>query len=416
MRSDYRALRTNVHVLANTHAPAPGHGHVAADIIWFVLSESAIGIDASRIQAARLTGTERYARAVIAAMLRLAPERRMRLYLRHALDSAGNDAAFQTPNCDPVVIHQARLWTHRGLATELRERPPAALYIPAHVLPLSARGAAFKQRTRSVVTLHDCGFAHFPRAHPLRQRLYLQWSTRFAVRHATVLVADSAATRRDLETLFGARNVRVAYPGIPEQVSVDAVAQHALLTRLALQPGQYILHIGTLQPRKNLRRLIAAFARARANPATSDLKLVLAGGAGWGGEDLRAEIARHGLADAVRMPGYISDADKAALLSAARAYAMPSLYEGFGFPVLEAHAAGVPVACSQTSSLGEIAGDAAVTFNPQDTDAISRALIDVCADEPLRARLIDAGKRNLARFSWERCARTVLEACGIVIR
>jgi glycosyltransferase involved in cell wall biosynthesis len=369
-----------------------------------------IGIDGSRIHAPRLTGTERYAREVIAAMLRLAPDQHVRLYLRNPLHTDGSDAAFYTPNCTPVVIGQTRLWTHRGLAAELRHTPPGTLFVPAHVLPFSARGAAFKRHTRSVVTIHDCGFAHFPQAHPLRQRLYLHWSTRFATRHASVLLADSEATRRDLETLYGARDVRVVYPGLPEQLTVGTATQQAVLARFELQPGAYLLHVGTLQPRKNLRRLIAAFAQVRTHPATAGLTLMLAGGAGWGGEDLRGEIARLGLTNSVRLTGYINDADKAALLSAACAYAMPSLYEGFGFPVLEANAAGIPVACSETSSLGEVAGDAAHLFNPLDVDAITRALIAVCTDDALRARLIDAGRRNVTRFSWERCARAVLDA------
>jgi glycosyltransferase involved in cell wall biosynthesis len=280
-------------------------------------------------------------------------------------------------------------------------------------LPFAARSAAFKRRTRTVLTVHDCGFRHFPEAHPLRQRLYLDWSTRFAIRHASVVLTDSEATRRDLIELYRAdpARLRVAYPGVTWVQPVGSAERDAVLKRFALTDRRYVLHVGTLQPRKNLRRLIDAFAALTARPGFADCALVLAGGRGWGGEDLNAYARMRGVHHSVRLTGYVDDATRAALLAGAHVYACPSLYEGFGFPVLEAQTHGIAVACSATSSLGEVVGAGAITFDPLDTGAISVALETLLTDADARARAIDAGRKNVQRFSWQSCARMTLAAC-----
>jgi glycosyltransferase involved in cell wall biosynthesis len=183
----------------------------------------------------------------------------------------------------------------------------------------------------------------------------------------------------------------------------------------------YLLYVGTLQPRKNLSRLIEAFARLAGAPAFADvqqsdsLRLVLAGRRGWLYDDLVAQVERLGLAGRVFFPGYVADADLPALYSGALAFVFPSLYEGFGLPVLEAGACGVPVITSNTSSLPEVAGDAALLVDPHDVDAIAEAMYRLVTDEALRAELVRRGFENVKRFSWEKCARetlAVLEEVG----
>ena len=169
-----------------------------------------------------------------------------------------------------------------------------------------------------------------------------------------------------------------------------------------------MLYVGTLQPRKNLARVIEAFARAAAAPAFAGLQLVLAGKKGWLYDDLFAQVERMGLAGRVLFPGYVDDADLPALLSGALAFVFPSLYEGFGIPVLEAGACGVPVITSNTSSLPEVAGDAALLVDPHDVDAIAEAMTRLVTDEALRAELSRRGLANVQRFSWEKCARETL--------
>jgi glycosyltransferase involved in cell wall biosynthesis len=226
-----------------------------------------------------------------------------------------------------------------------------------------------------------------------------------------VLLADSEATMRDLHDFYprSRGKVRVAYPGAPTVLPTTSQQITAVCTRIGVQPGKYFLHLGTQQPRKNLRRLIDAYAIARAHLPT-EYQLVIAGGAGWGGENLTAHAMRTGVRESVVFTGYVSDEDKAALLHGARALIFPSLHEGFGFPVLEAQIAGVPVACSNTSSLPEAAGDGARTFDPLRTNDIAAAILDVALDDLLRTRLIERGSHNTARFTWDACAHTALQA------
>jgi glycosyltransferase involved in cell wall biosynthesis len=373
-----------------------------------------IGIDGSRAVVARLTGTERYSREVIAAMIRCAPAQRFRLYLREG-DDAQRQAFLSALNgeVEPALLRPARLWTHIGLSNEITARPPDALFVPAHVLPAAMARNDIRRTVRAVATVHDVGYRHFPQAHPAQQRAMLDLGTRFTVSNAHVVIADSAATKRDVMAFYGVQDsaVRIAHPGPMPLAGVTKGDIATTLKKAGLSAHRpFALHVGTLQPRKNLRRLVQAWARLPAS--MRDAQLVLAGGAGWGDEagQLQRDVESLGLSQRVVFTGYISDVEKSALLHAAHLVVLPSLYEGFGFPVLEAHAAGVPVACSNTSSLPEVAGDAALMFNPVKIDEMAEAIAQSMRDEAMRARLINAGRANLTRFSWDACAAMILDA------
>jgi glycosyltransferase involved in cell wall biosynthesis len=263
------------------------------------------------------------------------------------------------------------------------------------------------------VTIHDLGYVHFPRSHPWRQRLYLDLSTRWNARAATHLLADSEATRADLVTRYGvpAKKITVAYPGTDESLGpiCDVDAIQAAKARHDIS-GDYFLHLGTLQPRKNLHRLVEAFAEFVARHSPSGIQLVLAGKRGWLYDDLFRQVQRLGLDERVCFPGYIAEEDKATLLSGALVCAFPSLYEGFGLPVLEAQACGCPVITSTTSSLPEVAGDGALLVDPEDTAAIANAMQRITTEPELCDELTERGFANASRFSWESCAGTVLKA------
>lgn len=365
-----------------------------------------IGIDASRAVAARPTGTETYSRRLIQALLASDSPHQFRLYFR-AAPPAG---AF--PGADLRPIPFPRLWTHARLSWEMLRRPPDALFVPAHVLPLLHPRA-------SLVTVHDLGYLHFPQTHPWRQRLYLDLSTRWNARAAAHILADSEATKADLATHYSIspEKVTVAYPGRDETLAPvrDPAAIEAVKARYAIS-GDYFLYLGTLQPRKNLARIIAAFANSQLETCKLATTLVLAGKRGWLYDDLFAQVRRLGLEGPalsgvegrVLFPGYIPEEDKAALLSGALAFLFPSLYEGFGLPVLEAQACGCPVITSDTSSLPEAAGEAALLVNPNDTAAIAEAMRRVAAGPALRESLIERGFANARRFSWAACAQSVL--------
>lgn len=349
------------------------------------------GVDASRATRARRTGTESYALNLIQGLLAENPAHAWVLYFRADPDPA------LFPTAAHRVIRAPRLWTHLGLSCELARAPrPDALFIPAHVLPLY-------HPLPSVVTIHDLGYLHFPDAHPLGQRLYLDLSTRFSARFATHLIADSRATKNDLTRHYHTPpdKITVIYPGFDSTLHrVDP----ALVRAKYNLPDNYLLHVGTLQPRKNLLRLIESISNLQ-SPFTN-YPLLLAGNPGWLSAPILAAARQH---PNLRLLGYVPDEDLAGLYSGATAFVFPSLYEGFGFPVLEAMACGLPVICSSTSSLPEVAGAAALLVDPLDTVALTAAMTRVLNDPALRAELTTKGDEQIKKFSWARAARETLD-------
>jgi glycosyltransferase involved in cell wall biosynthesis len=232
------------------------------------------------------------------------------------------------------------------------------------------------------------------------------------------VLADSEATRRDLIRQYGISETKidVVYPGRDESLAPvhDPLLRNAVQARYGCRTP-YILYLGTLHPRKNLVRLVQAFAQLRARASETEvplgqLQLVLAGQKGWLYQEIFAEVRRQGLEDHVTLTGYVAGEDLAALLSGAEAFAFPSLYEGFGFPVLEAMACGVPVVCSGTSSLPEVAGDAALLVEPRQVEAIASALFRLLTEPGLRPELVERGFAQAERFSWRRCAQEAMAA------
>src|SRR5579859_4134848 len=354
-----------------------------------------IAIDASRTTIAARTGTENYALQLIRALLALRPPHEITLYFR---DQPPDDLFETYPNVQHKVIPFARLWTHVRFAAALFADRPDVTFVPAHTLPLIFPG-------RAVATVHDLGYRFFPEAHPAFERGYLDLTTRTTSRRAARILADSQATRRDLIAQYGVdeRKIDVVYPGVEWLQRASEAQVEAVRAKYRL-PERYLLFLGTLQPRKNLHRLIAAYLRSRV-----DLPLVLAGKRGWLIDNLLEGVAADARARII-LTGYIADEDVAALYSGALALVFPSLYEGFGFPVIEAMRCGTPVLCSDTSSLPELAGDAALLVDPLDVQALAGGIMRLCSDEGLRAQLVQKGYRQAARFTWQHAADLTLRA------
>ncbi|MFV9503747.1 MAG: glycosyltransferase family 4 protein [Oscillochloridaceae bacterium umkhey_bin13] len=359
--------------------------------------ERMIAIDASRLAVRERTGTERYSYELIAALARLDQWQAYTLY------SNGRPTALPPlgPNFRLRSIPLRRLWTHGRLGPTLLRDRPDLLFVPSHVIPLT--------HPPSVVTLHDLGYLAFPEAHTARRRLELDLTTRWSLRAARCVIAISQATKNDLVRHYGANpeRIRVVHHGLARdfQPSREPSQLAAVQARYDLnQP--YFLYVGTLQPRKNLVRLIEAYAmalpilKATAKPPL----LGLAGRKGWLSEPIERRIAELGLGNYVRLLGYVPDADLVSLLSGALAFVFPSLYEGFGMPVLEAMACGTPVLTSNTTALPEVAGDAALLVDPHTTKAIAAGLLRLAHQPQLRAELRERGLAQAARFTWERCA------------
>jgi glycosyltransferase involved in cell wall biosynthesis len=372
-----------------------------------------IGIDASRALVARRTGTEAYSLHLIRALLELGAGHRFRLYCDRTppagLLAAPATAAYA--RAETRVIPFPRLWTHVRLSAEMLVRPPDLLFVPSHVLPVL-------HPRRSVVTVHDLGHRVYPEAHTPAQRRYLEWSTRYHVSSAAHLLADSEATRQDLVQIYGADAARitVVHLGVDPGLApvVDPAARARLQSRYGLR-GAYLLYVGTLQPRKNLARLIEAFAQLcriqgeRGVAGLEGLQLVLAGKRGWLYQEILDRGRQLGVEERIVFPGFVPGSDLAALYSGASLFVMPSLYEGFCMPVLEAMACGTPVACSATSSLPEVVGDAALLFDPHDVAGMASTMLRALQDEGLREALVARGLGRVAIFTWPRAAQRVLD-------
>jgi len=309
------------------------------------------------------------------------------------------------PHAERVVIPFPRLWTHVRLSAEMMTHQPDVLFIPAQVLPLI-------HPRRSVVTVMDLGYKYYPQAHPWKDRLHLDRSTRWNARQARHIITISGATRDDLLRHYGTNpnKITVVYPGVDEEIfRVDDPARtREVKSRYGL-PDKYCLYVGTLHPRKNLARLVRAFGRMLGEWSASSGDppgLVLAGKKGWLYDDIFAEVRALGLENQVIFPGYVSQDHLSALMSGAEVFVFPSLFEGFGFPILEAMACGVPVVTSRASCLPEVAGDAALLIDPHDEADLAQAILVTMTDDALRSDLIERGSRRVASF--DRSARETL--------
>ncbi len=255
-----------------------------------------------------------------------------------------------------------------------------------------------------VVTLHDMSLLMSPEQHPAKRVLLLSPLMRLAARKARAVVCPTASAAQDAVTLLNLDPDRVHVVSgavAPRFRVIDGEASAEACRRFGLQPG-FLLFVGTIEPRKNLVRLARAFARLRQDGF--DKPLVICGAWGWKSKDLRPTIEALGIADAVVFTDYVSDEDLVALLNAAGAFVYPSLYEGFGLPIIEAFACGVPVVTSDLGAMAEVAGSAALLVDPTDEAAIAEALTRVLSDDAERRRLRGAGLERAAEFSHRKAA------------
>ena len=277
------------------------------------------------------------------------------------------------------------------------------LHAPDFVLPPT--------RARTLVTIHDLSFLVHPECAEPSMVRYLTDAVPRGLRRANVILADSQATRNDLARLLAIDPARVelVYPGVePRFCPLPATTTEPVRRRLSL-PDHFVLFVSTLEPRKNLVRLLEAFAQI-VQTDNSNLHLVIAGRRGWLYEDIFAAIDRLQLHERVQLLDYVHDKDLPALYNLAAAFAYPSIYEGFGIPPLEALACGTPTVVADNSSLPEVVADAAVLVSAEDVGSIASGIARVVSDAALRARLRAVGPDQARKFTWEQAAQRVL-AC-----
>ncbi len=269
-------------------------------------------------------------------------------------------------------------------------------------------------RTKTIVTVHDLSFVRVPDAASPRLYDYLSRVVPRSVRAADRVIADSEATRLDLLELYGldTSKVDVLLSGIRDSY-YSASLDMTIRKKYGMPNKPYLFAIGTIQPRKNYSRSIQTLAHLR--DKGYDLDFVIAGGKGWLEDEMYQTIETTGMSDHVHLIGFADDADLPALYSGAECTLFPSLYEGFGFPVLESMACGTPVVTSNVSSLPEVAGDAALLVDPLSTEAITHAVQRILDDSTLRQTLIERGFRQAKKFTWERSARQLRQIYADVL-
>ncbi|MGB5984746.1 MAG: glycosyltransferase family 1 protein [Desulfobacterales bacterium] len=271
---------------------------------------------------------------------------------------------------------------------------------PRHHLPL-----LLPAKIPSILTIHDLTYRFYPhtmtRANYWVERLLMPPSALRAQR----IVTDARATARDLTRTMGipAAKIRVIYPGPPGLTDGKQAERPRKLPDL---PRRYFLFVGTLDPRKNFAGLFEAFARL--NPEKKDLHLVIVGASGWKNQEFHAMLKHHPTASRLLFTGYVSRDQLQIIYERAIALVFPSFYEGFGFPILEAMAAGTPVITADRSSLPEVAGNGAIQVDPHDIPALTRAMRRVYSSPDLRRNLIAGGRIQYRNFSWEGAAQQML--------
>jgi glycosyltransferase involved in cell wall biosynthesis len=360
-----------------------------------------IAFDLRRI---RNLGIGRYMKSLVEAILGQAPRFDYLLILppgaEGMIDLGGSNAKIVTPELKYYSIRE-----QIRLPRILRDHQVGLLHSPHFMLPLV-------RPCPSVVTIHDViGLACKEDLGSRIGRVYYRGMISAAVRLADRIITDSKFSRDDIVRYLGVdpEKVSVVYPGIsPDfQQTSDSVQLENIRTKYRIE-SDYIVYAGIYKPRKNHAALLRAFQRFLSNERHANL--VLVGPLSDGEKEMRHLADELGVSEKVIFTGYVNDPELRALYSAAKVYACPSLYEGFGFTVLESMACGTPVVCSDDTSLPEVAGDAALYANPRNPEEFAQALHDVFTNASLRSALIEKGRKNLRRFSW---ANTAKETLGV---
>jgi glycosyltransferase involved in cell wall biosynthesis len=351
-------------------------------------------------------GIGRYTRSLVSALARVDAEDRFTLY---SSEAATPERGFPAANnMRPRVFnignrYMTILWhrLHLPLPAELLMGRADVLHGPDFTLPPVLN-------TRRVVTIHDLAFLTNPECALPSLVAYLSDVVPRAVRAADHVIAVSQRSADDLvERLAVPREkISVIYLGVDPTLGPEReeAVLAAIRAKYALA-DPFVLAVGTIEPRKNYERLIAAFAQALRQPDGPRM-LVVAGRKGWLYDGVFEAVARHGVADSVRFLDYVPDGDLRPLYQAASVLAMPSIYEGFGIPVVEAMACGTPVVCGTGGSLPEIAGDAALLVDPEDVTGLGAALVRAVSDSDLRSSLVARGLARTRLFSWDEAARS----------
>lgn len=358
-----------------------------------------IGIDASRANRAQKTGVEWYSYRLIEELKKIIPgDVGVVLYSDEPLSG---DLGILPPNWKSKIItspikspvtKKGWLWTQLRLSLEMILRWPDVLFVPSHAMPL------FHPK-KTVITLHDIGFLKFPEAYKPLARLYHRFSSWFAAKFAWKILTPSEFTKKEIVETYKINPEKIIATRLAP--SMDFVAENfseEILKKYNIAKP-YFLFVGRVEEKKNVLGVLQAFEIFSKNKSLHNL--VFAGLPGFGFEKLEEKIKNN---ERIKITGFVKDEDLPAIYKNAEALILPSFYEGFGIPVLEAMSAGIPVICSNVTSLPEVAGDAAILIDPKNPEDISKAMEKVL-DAETRRILIEKGNARAKEFSWQKTAQ-----------
>ena len=297
-------------------------------------------------------------------------------------------------------------YSHMLISSFLAREKLDIYHAPANVIPYTYTGD-------SVITVHDLAIYKYPSWFPKGQEFSTKILCPKSINKAKRIIAVSESTKRSVINLFKmpANKISVIYEGFFKDKIPSKVEEKRILDRYKIDSEKYILYVGTIEPRKNIVNIIRAFdlLNKRRGRKFKDYRLVIAGGKGWKYEDVFKAIKNSPYSHRIKYLNYIPHKDKLALINRAECFVFPSLWEGFGLPVLEAMSLGTPVVSSNVSSLPEVAGKAAQLVNPRQVSEISKALNDVLSKATLRNKMRKTGLEQAKKFSWDKCAKETLK-------
>ena len=300
-------------------------------------------------------------------------------------------------------------WTQIRFCWAINKKNPDVLWMPMHNIPVLK-----KKKIKTVVTIHDLAFKYFPEMFTFKERWKLNLLAKLAIERSDGIVTISEASKRDILKFYPqvkAEKIKVIYHGFDKTVfsqQRDLNEEQRIKNNFNIQ-GDYLLYVGAIQPRKNLVVLIEAFEKIKSNKQNKKLQLVLAGERAWLWKSIWKKIEKSPYKTDIITPGKIKFKNLGHLMRGATIFIFPSLYEGFGIPILEAMASRVPVICAQNSSLPEVAGKAALFFSADKALDLATKIEVVLTNKELRKKLIEKGKLRIEKFSWQKCAQETLK-------
>ncbi len=367
-----------------------------------------IAIDASRAFVHERTGIEEYAYQVIKHLRAPLGGKSVVLYVRFRGEAAHDPRGwiqkhfFDLPEAwDVRVVGLRRLWTQCGLAFAMLRDRPQALFVPAHTVP-------WIHPRNTIVVIHGLEYEMTPEAYSLWARFYMRLTIKMSCKWSRSIIAVSKNTQRDIMRLYGVAHnkIRVVYEGVNAMPSL----QQEAITKKSDVP--YFFFIGRREQRKNIIGLIKAFELFK-EKTNLPHQLIIAGGTGYGYKEIARTLERSAFRGSIHEIGFVSEEQKWHYLRGAQAFVFPTLYEGFGLPVLEAQQAGVPVITSDSSSLPEVIGEgisqSAISVDPKNVQELAGAMERIATNKSHRHDIINKGYENQKRFSWDKCAQKIAE-------